>query len=286
MRFGCIPDESLAEYHACSAISKTKLDTFRAHPDLYRKIYITKETQRPAPTEAMLFGQRAGCYIMEGEGAFFERYFVVGASKQDALMARLGGKEPVTDKDLQVIRSMAAALRRNEHFVQLTSRGRPEVTFRIPGHHFAVQVRPDWWNDEGCELTDGYPVIVDLKTIKELPQDDDEYLGRHIAEYGYHRSGFLYPQITKEALGWKADLPRPRFFLAFVEKQEPFATEVVEPDEMAVEVGERQVTDSLRKLRRCIETGIWEEPRKGVRKVKLPGYYIRRSVGQTEAYFG
>lgn len=288
MRFGCIPDESLETYHACEAVSKTKLDTFRKSAELYRKTHLAKEIPRREATPAMLFGQQLGCYELEGVKAWSERYYTLpeGLGNRSAadkatratLEAANIGKSSVDLEDMKVMIQMHLSLRKNPTYRQLVSTGIPEVTFRVPGRLFPVQVRPDWWNEAGCEITDGYPYIVDLKTIAKLPKDDPDHLSRHIAEYGYHRSAYLYPKIVAMALKWKPDLPPPRFFLAFIEKEEPYSCEVVELTDTDVDIGRLEVTGSLQKLTRCMETGIWIEPQDKPHVVSLPGYYVRRAL--------
>lgn len=300
-------DEPIAEYHAADAVSKTKVDTFRHNPELYRGRFVTKEIPKPEPTEAMIIGNAVGALTLEGSGAFLARYAEMpedaprrptqkqrGAKKPspettaaiewwDDFAEQTRGKEVLTPAQRELVARCNVAIRNNKTFADLTATGQPEVTFRIQGQAFAVQVRPDWWNEDGCSLTDGYPLVVDLKTIAELPQDDPEYLSRHIATYGYHRSAYLYPEITAHALGWKPEMPRPRFFLAFVEKQDPFHTEIVELTEFDVEVGQREVTHSLTQLRKCMTTGIWSTPQTDVRKVSLPPWYIKKTLEASEA---
>lgn len=306
MKFGKIIDEPLAEYHGCDAISKTKLDVFRRNPDLFRRIFVAKDLPKPEASEPMLIGAAAGAFILEGQKAFDDRYVVLPKDAPDrpttrqltaakpspatvetikwweAFLALNVGRQVLTQEQWKLVTTLLAATRRNPQFVELTSRGQPEVTFRIRGEKFAVQVRPDWWNEEGCALTDGQPYVLDLKTIAELPQDDPEHLSKHIANYGYHRAAYLYSEIAAVASKWAPDRPRPRFFLGFVEKAEPFHCEVVELTDLDVEIGQREVTHSLLQLRRCMDTGVWMPKPVGIRRVSLPTYYVRRSLEVNE----
>lgn len=307
MNFGVLPAESLAAYHSNFCLSKTRLDCFRENPARYRDIYITRTMERPKPTEAMLIGSATGCFVLEGAQVFASRYAVVpedapnrptkrqiNAKKQSpdtvaaiawwkAFEESSAGREVLSIEQRDLVLALNAAIRRNPLFCELTAQGKPEVTFRMNGERIDVQVRPDWWSDEGCATTDGYPVIVDLKTIAELPADNPEFLGRHIADYGYHRASWLYSEIVANVLGWGPRMPRPRFFLAFVSKEPPHATAVVELGELDVEIGEREVADSVRRLVKCMETGVWEEPQVAPTKVSLPTYYIRRVLDGTDS---
>jgi len=305
---GRIEGEPIEIYHATNAVSKSKIDVFRQSPMLYHGRFVTKTVAADEPTEAMIIGSAAGALILEGETAFSSRYAIlpddapkrpterqINAKKPspETLEAiawwsyfneRTDGKTILTTEQHTLIKRMHQAINLNPEFRMLTASGMPEVTFRIQGQHFAMQVRPDWFNDEGCALTDGYPYILDLKTIDKLPCDEPDRLPWKIADFGYHRQAYLYQEVVSLVMKFPAGVPRPRFFFAFIEKQEPFDSAVVELTETDIEVGQREVTDSLKKLRRCYETGVWASPRRagGVANVSLPFSYIRRSLESSD----
>lgn len=306
LRLGKIPDEPIDLYHATAAVSKSKVDVFRESPLLYHRRFVTKTLAAPESTEPMILGNAAGALILEGMSVFDSRYAIVpedapkkpterqiNAKKPSddtvaaiqwwsGFNAHTQGKTLLTADQYAVLLRMNEAIHLNPEFKILTAAGQPEVTFRTQGKHFAVQVRPDWLNEEGCSLTDGYPYILDLKTIDKLPCDEPDRLSWKIADFGYHRQAFLYPEVVANVLKFPADVPRPRFFFAFVEKQEPFDSVVVELSDTDIEIGQREVTDSLTKLRHCYETGVWKSPRKGVSKLTLPFSYVRKSLQLTE----
>lgn len=305
---GRISGEEIAVYHSTNAVSKSKIDTFRESPLLYYRRFVEKSVPAPAPSEAMIIGSAFGALVLEGQNAFDGRYAIVpedapkrpterqiNAKKPspetidaiqwwDIFNDHTQGKTLLTAEQYALILRMQQSINRNPEFRILTQAGAPEVTFRTQGKYFAVQVRPDWWNEEGCSLTDGYPYIVDLKSIDRLPCDEPHRLSWKVAEFGYHRQNYLYPEVVAQVLKWPADVPRPRFFFAFVEKQEPFDSMIVELSETDVEVGAREVSDSLTKLRKCYETGIWRSPRCGVTKLSLPFRYIRDSLEMSESH--
>ena len=303
---GRIAGEDIAVYHSINAVSKSRIDVFRESPLLYFRRYVEKTLAAPEPTQAMIIGNAAGALVLEGQNAFDSRYAIVpqdapkrptdrqiNAKKPspetvEAIQwwqgfdAHTHGKTLLDAAQYALILRMHEAINLNPEFKILTQSGAPEVTFRTQGQHFAVQVRPDWFNEEGCSLTDGYPYCFDLKTIDRLPCDEPDHLPWRMASFGYHRQHYLYSEVVAQVLKFPADVPRPRFFFGFVEKQEPFDTMIVEFSETDVEVGQREVTDSLTKLRRCYETGVWRSPRKGVTNLTLPFSYVRKSLELTE----
>jgi len=292
LRLGKIYDEPIEVYHATNAVSKSKIDVFRQSPLLYHKKFVLETLVEDEKKEHLVFGAAAGVMIIEGMAAFASRYYVipagVGRQRKEhkeirlALEAEHPGKEAIDAEDVAIIMSMRESLKANPEFAILTAQGRPEVTFRMQGKHFAVQVRPDWIAEEGCALTEGYPYCLDLKSIHKLPCDEPDFLAKHVAEFGYHRQAYLYPEVVATVLKFPAEVPRPRFFFAFVEKQEPFDSMIVELSETDIEVGQREVTSSLVKLRRCYETNTWASPRRGISKLSLPSYYIRQSLEASE----
>lgn len=306
IQLGKIISEKIEDYHAAKAVSKSRIDVFRESPLLYEKRFVTKTVPAPEPTEAMIIGNAAGALILEGEKAFGDRYVIlsedapkrptkkqINAKKPsfetieaikfwEAFTTLTAGRTVLEIEQRALLLRMQESLNQNPEFALLTAAGQPEVTFRIQGSHFAVQVRPDWINEEGCALTDGYPYLMDLKTIDRLPCDEPDFLPWRIAGFGYQRQAYLYSEVVANVLKFPSDVPRPRFFFAFVEKQEPYDSVIVELSETDIEVGQREVTSSLTKLRRCYETGIWQSPRRGVNKLSLPFSYVRKSLELTD----
>ena len=300
-KFGKIVGEPVDAYHACSALSKTKLDVFRDSPLLFKKRFITRELSSEK-TDALIVGGAVDTLALEGQKEFNSRYAIepddsprrptkaqiAALKKSPAALESIDywtrydaenkGKDVLTDKQFALVKRCADALHANETFARFMQFGESQVTFRIPGHRFALQCRPDRWLEEGCDLTDGMPCIVDVKTIAELPADNPDHLARHIGNFGYHRGAYLYPEIVSTVLKYKSGY-RPPFILALVEKREPHAVLIRVVDQVAIDVGEREVSESLDRLKKCLADNFWPESWEApMSPVSLTSYYVRKSA--------
>jgi hypothetical protein len=307
MRFGKITDEDIDVYHSCGAISKTKIDTFRDSPRLFQKKFITRELPRAEKSDALIIGSAVDTLALEGPAAFASRFIIepddaprAVTKKQreakkpseetlaaiaywDRFAAESKGKDVLSDKQAALVKRCADALHSNKTFARFMQFGESQVTFRISGSKFALQCRPDRWLEEGCDLTEGMPCIIDVKTITELPADNPDFLPRHIAEFGYHRGAYLYPEIVATVLKYR-DNYRPPFILALVEKREPHAVLCRPVEETAREIGEREVNEALVRLKKCLTDDVWPETwDPPLTPVGLPGYYVRRALENTDS---
>ena len=310
VRFGRLTDEPIDAYHAAPVLSKSKIDVFRESPRLFQGRYLTGEFDLPEPTEALVMGNAVDALAIEGEDAFLARHAIIPieaprrpTKKQraalkptpaalksiafwDAFDAANKGKTAITQEDADFAKLLADKLNANETFAALKAGNLTQVTYRMRGDRFAVQVRPDLINEDGKGVpaalnTRGLPYILDVKTIRALPQDDPGFLPAHIAEFGYHRGSFLYPEVVSLVNRW-GDF-RPQFVLALVEKQEPYAVMVKPVDAISTEIGEVEIREAMMRMETCIDTGIWpetwEEP---MEPATLPGWYIRRALENSE----
>lgn len=305
-RFGKIEDEPIEVYHGGNAVSKTRIDIFRHSPRLYWKRFVAKLVPKDPPGEALIIGSAVDALALEGPHEFARRFVVapsgaprrpssrqINAKKPSdetivaidfwrAFDAQNVGKMPLDGDQLALVNRMADALHSNAEFAALRAVAQSQVTFRLKGKRFAVQCRPDLWCEDGTELTDGMPAIVDLKTIQELPEDDPDHLPRHIAKFGYHRGAHLYREITSNVMRYR-DEYRPPFVLCFVEKQEPHAVICRVVDEVALGIGERECQEALERMNGCYERDVWPESWGApLAPVSLPQYYIRRSLENAE----
>jgi hypothetical protein len=291
---GRIPDEPIAAYHAAPAVSVSKLKVFRHSPALYHGRFISGSVSAPEATPALLFGSAAGVLILEGRDAFNAQYYVVpqGIGKQrvgdkairEQLAANNPGKLALSFDDFSAIERMNTNVQKHQFAAPLLAACKPEITWRVKGDTFHVQVRTDAWSDEGCELTQGSPFIADLKTIPALPDDEPETISKQIAEYWYHGQAYVYREIVSTVMKYPAEF-RPPFFFIFVEKAEPYAVRVVELDDAALDLAFKQVKDTLERLKDCHRHNRWpltwaDTWEKKVPQVELPRYYIRREMAE------
>jgi PDDEXK-like domain of unknown function (DUF3799) len=296
---GKIIGEGIDFYHAAPAVSVSKLKVFRQSPALYHGRFIAKSIAAPEATPALLIGSAAGCYMLEGAFVFDAQYYVIpkGVGKQrkadkelrEILAAENPGKKALDFDDMAMILRMNDSLQNHRFAGPMVRACKPEITWRLKGEMFHMQVRTDGWSDEGCELTDGMPFIGDLKTIPEMPDDEPETISRQIANFWYHGQEWTYRNVVSTICKFPNGF-MPRFFFWFVEKEEPYGVQVVELDEIAQDLAFRQVKDTLDRLKECHLRNYWPHSwldswQKKIPSVALPNYYVRREIGDSNNIF-
>lgn len=294
MTFGILYDEPIADYHASEAISHTKLKLFADNfPLVYKKTYLTKELPQPMASDALRFGAYFHTLAMEGQKEVDKRYVIapeVNFRTNDGKAAwakfeeelKVAGKTYVEKHEHELASSMANSIQSHPDAVALLTNGRPEVTFRhnlfplIP-----LQARPDWWNPNGHELTSGRPYVIDIKTIADLHED---------WEHQFHK--FQYPlaaALTRSVIVDTIDLhatsaqqkwigPPPDYIYLVIEKSSPFQCALYRPDEITLDVAKRHVVSRLKRLKKCVETGEWPGPPRGINNVSSPEWWMNKTV--------
>lgn len=276
--------ESIETYHANSAISHSKLETYRRRPQLYYRRHIAKTVPAPEPTAAFRLGSAAHCAILECD-EFAKRYVEKldvdrrtkeGKELYAKFLVEHDGKTVIDREELDVVDAMSNAVSQNKLAQQLLAAGQPELTWRQPQKNVlgSLQCRTDWFNAAGCELTEGRPYMVDLKTVESLDADAFRNFERAIFNYGYHRqAGFYLPLIT-EIIG------KPVFDCYFiaVEKVEPFGVGIYRLADDVVAQGQDETIVDLIRLKDSIESSTWPNITPDVQHVSLPGWYKKENT--------
>jgi len=271
--------ETNQQYHANSAVSHSKLEVFRRRPQLYYRRYIAK-TITPEPASAALrVGSALHCSVLEPDN--WPTHFAIkpegidrrtkdGKEKWAQFEAENIGRTIIDQDEAAQVLAMQTAVRQNETAAILLAQGQPEASWRTEGL-LALQCRTDWFNAEGCALTDGRPYIVDIKTTESLSGEDFGSFERTVFKYGYHRqAGFYLPLLTEITGGPVFD-----FFFVAVEKVEPFGVAVYRMSDAAAALGQDETLDDLRRLKRCYETQEWPNIDSTVRELGVPAWYAK-----------
>jgi len=269
--------ESGAEYHANPAISHSKLECFRRRPALYHKKYIAKTIERDEPSTAFRVGSAAHCSVLE-PNEWAKRYAVKpegidrrtkeGKEKWAQFEEQNAGKTIIDQDEAATVLKMRDAVFENKLGAQLLGRGVPEATWRTGGS-MPLQCRSDWFNADGCELTEGRPYVADLKTVESLDDETFSNFERAVFRWGYHRqAGFYLPLLTEL---WSK--PVFDFFFIVVEKCEPFGVAVFRLTDDAVALGQDETVADLRDLKRCIDNDTWPNIDPVVREIGVPSWY-------------
>ena len=292
---GRIENEDIDVYHASPCLSVSKMKVFRHSPALYHGRFITKKIPLPKETKAFADGKAIESLGLDGRAAYESLYYVVpeGVGKvkvgdkaiRENLAAQHPGKVALSFDDAEMVERININLHAHHLAGPLLAACKMQVTFRIKGELFHLQVRPDGWSEEGCELTQGEPFIADLKSLPELPDDEPEVIPRQISDYWYQGQATTYRDIVSNVMKFPDEF-RPRFFFIFVGKKEPYAVQVVELDDAALDLGFKQVKDTLDRLRICHLENRWpiswnETYLKEPQRVGLPSYYLKKENAES-----
>ena len=274
--------ESIHDYHANSAISHSKLETFRRRPALFFKKYITKSLPPVEPSSAFRIGSAAHTAILEPD-----QYHLRYAIKPDGIDRRTKegkvafaafetenvGKILIAGDEHEQVLQMQESFYAHKLAEQLLIEGTAEVTWRTQGS-MPLQCRTDWFNPNGCELSGGRPYVADLKTVESLDDEAFSNFQKAVFRYGYHRqAGFYLPLIT-EITG----APVFDFFFIAVEKVEPFGVAVYRLSDDAVARGQDESIEDLRGIKACMDSSIWPNIEEKLHELGLPKWYSKNEL--------
>lgn len=250
---GKVLDLPQEEYKADEGVSRSELHVLARSPMHYK---YAQEHQRE-DTPALLFGSALHCYVLE-PSRFFKEYIVVGkidrrTTEGKARLAEIeaSGKIPISEDDMCAITQMALNIKYNSYAGTLLDvlglrHAEHEVSYFTtdPTTGIRIKCRPDCRVDLGS-----VSVIVDLKTTRNAQTDS---FARSCIEYGYDLQAAMYKQIVDEVEG------KPhRFVFIAVEKEPPYACNVLEADELMLRKGAEDLRHYLMTLAECRRTGNW-----------------------------
>jgi hypothetical protein len=276
---GVFEDMPIAEYHASTAVSNSKLKALADCPAVYFGQY--EDQRRPAdkpPTPALVEGALAHCLTLE-PGAADARYAIKppdhdGRTREGkAWLASVPrATQVVTDEQWRNALEQAAAVRRVPELAEILAEGRAEVSaFWIDaatGVH--CRCRPDFVHP----LPDGRDILFDLKST---PDSRPEAFRRAVYEYGYHRQAAFYTR------GWQAASGREvaAFVFGAVNKTWPFIAVPCLLDDPAMERGDDECTQLLQLYTRCRAAGVWPAYGDGVHVIGLPAWARPLEIANT-----
>lgn len=300
---GFILGESAASYHGTRAVSASKLRVFArvpGGPQLYYQRFVAK-TIEDEDSKARLEGRALHSLALEGPEKFAQDFVMVPESApprptQKQLTAKKPapatveaiqwwadfnaantGKEVITAEMFANVARWAEAIHAHPLAPLLFARGRPETTWRVnaPGlpNLPPLQCRPDWFNESGCELTDGRAYDVDIKTTATLDELEFGNWQRGFEQHRYHQQAALYMAI-QDLLGVAV---RDFVFVA-VEKCPPYGVKIGLLNERALAQGQDEVERLLVRLDGCYLGNRWPNSPLGLLDFNLsPRYYARAS---------
>ncbi|MEM1040831.1 MAG: PD-(D/E)XK nuclease-like domain-containing protein [Pseudomonadota bacterium] len=263
---GIYNDVDIERYHNDTAlfdrwsISSSGLKMLIERPSLYWAHCPFNENRQPAPdTQPLKFG-RAAHMLLLGEMGFWDRYVKrpnkapdgrdwngnnlscrEWLSKQEAT-----GKWVITQADLDTIKYMAESLAKDP-VIRDTGvlNGRIERTMVTHIGSVALRARPD-----SMPISDGN--FGDLKTAADL---SDDALQKAVSNNGLHIQAASVRRVARDVM--PAPFEFGEYVLVFCEKTPPYDIRVMVLKEHDIDLGERQLTQGLKTLERCISENHW-----------------------------
>lgn len=238
---------SNAEYHASAPLSKSNLHLLSKSPAHFKYALEHKEEA----TAAMNFGTAFHAYVLESD-KFDEEYIVAPKidrrTKEGKALAKEieeSGKLPISEEDMRAIEQMARNVLSNKYAAALLS-GEKEQSYFWTDERTGIDLkcRPDCRTD-----LSGVSVIVDLKTCGNA--DTDAFF-RDCLKYGYDLQAALYKRGVE-----RFERKPHRFVFIAVEKEPPYAFNILEADRLFIDKGNADLNDYLETVVQCAKTGNW-----------------------------
>lgn len=237
------------EYRQHPAVSRSDLWHFHESPQkfLYHK-------EHPAePTPALLFGQVF--HKLALEPADFENEYAVApqcdrrtkegkalwAAFQEAAVDKVIVPSEMYDQAMEMVKSLMAV-----PFAAKLLNGRREVPFfwNDPLTGEACKCRVDCINEDFSQ-----PIVVDLKSTTDATT---EAFTRAAINYGYDLQSAMYAEGVEANI-----MQKPLFVFIAVEKDPPYAVNILQADELLMKRGYGLYRSYLDTYHDCKVTGNW-----------------------------
>jgi hypothetical protein len=230
------------QYHADPAVSASHLHAIAKSPQHYWSRFLNPDRPTMEPTAAMRFGSLAHCAVLE-PNELLQRYAVAPdrrtkAGKEAAERMAADGIEAISEGDMALALSIAAAVREHPYAGALLADGKAEQSFWWDDMTTGMRCkcRPDWYYGT---------TVVDLKTTTDASPAG---FARSVATFRYHVQASHYLSGLHGA---------ERFLFIAVEKTYPYAVAVYELDAEALAVGDQLRRRDLQMIADCRATGEW-----------------------------
>lgn len=268
-------DVGSEEYHQIDAVSNSMLKAFSSDVETCHERYVLKVADQKE-SKAFDFGKRLERIV------FFDEQPNAVVVPQAALSQR---KKPGTDNEFTYAKSGPAWA---EFKTRMETEHGPDVLLlkqdefdkeiaplliaveRLRQHEAANKLlwgdgdphQTILWTDTSMgfdlpckcqlDLLSKRGVIIDLKSCSPAMSRDDFAYQRAVWGFKYHWQAWWYRHAVKALTG--ESLP---FVFVFVQSEAPFRVRVWELDEAWLELAEVQVRETLGKLGRCWQSGVW-----------------------------
>ena len=255
------------EYRAHPAISRSDLWILRQSPEKFKW-----EREHPSPpTPALLLGQATHKLLLQPE-SFAEEFAVAPALDRRTAAGKAAyaewaeaaeGKEIITPEMLELARAMAGAVLDCDKAAKLLQGTKEQVYFwKETTTGEACKCRVDCLN-----TSLSVPVIIDVKTAADASV---EAFARAAINHGYDFQSGMYTEGLEANIG-----ERPRFVFIVVEKDPPYAVNILQAEELFVLHGIDIFRELIGLYHECKEEDNWYGylgKKKAINTLTLPGW--------------
>lgn len=242
-----LKNESSREYHASTALNKSRLHRFSVSPEWFKWC----EEHPEKETEALIVGGAFHKLVLEPD--MFENEYVAAphidrrTTAGKAAWAELceSGRQILTADQFELISAMHDAVRANK-YADFLCRGEVERSCYFTDDMTGIEckVRPDCFKrigERGC--------IVDLKSCRSAATED---FVRDAVNLGYDLQAAMYKLGMEKEYGIPCD-----FIFVAVEKTPPHMINVLQADDIFLRRGEDLFREYIGLYKSCTETGDW-----------------------------
>jgi hypothetical protein len=270
-------DFTRQQYEAIEALSFTGLKELLKSPAHYQQWKATPSEE----TKALLIGKAVHLAVLKNAD-FLSSYAMApecdrrtkeGKIQFAEFSAQHADKTLLDVDEMQQVVAMREAIATHPLASQLLADGLAETTWRKeqPNALGALQCRTDWFSSLGCELSDGKPYALDIKTVESLDSDAFRNFERAAFNYGYHRQAGFYLPLINEIFQWSVS----KMYYVAVEKSEPYGCAVYTLSDDAIAKGQDENIADLVRLKRSLETNEWPNIEPVLHELKLPAWYAK-----------
>lgn len=259
-------------YHSGPGVNRSLLWRLLSYSPAHSKV-------QKEPTDSMQMGADLHCAILEPDR--FERQYVVipadcrvGSGKgqrgrlEDFMAeAERNGQTTIKDEDMEAIRRMADAVRKD-----------PDASEILKGSEFELS---GYWYDPDetdilCKirldvLQTSTGIIADLKKTTDAREHKFQ---RHAHDMGYHMQAFMSCYGATHIA--KAEHKDFRFIV--VEDHDPWAVQVYQATSEFLHIGGLDFGRAFRRYVECLRSNTWPAYDNGLHPLNPPGWRMRQEM--------
>jgi exodeoxyribonuclease VIII len=274
---GVYPDVPMLEYSTWDCANYSTLKHFKRSAAHARASMVKPREQTPA----MLLGQATHSAVLEPE-LFIEEYAAAPPCDKRTKVGKKiwadfcrdnEGKEILRASEYDQCMKMSKSAGRDAMIANILSEvGINEMSFVWEDSETGVLCKG---RCDRFGYIMGNSAIVDLKTTEDA---SGRGWIREVLRYQYHAQAAFY----LDGLNTLEPKTDRQFVWITLEKDEPYAVSIYQPDEATLGKGRAMYRNYLRQWFRCNETGMWPGYPSGIQSLLIPEWALRWEEGEDE----